>query len=85
VVATGRPCGRKGPNALGLCEFTHRDSVVATANVRSFYIKAPGHLAKWPEGPTGPLPAGSLADRMAVGSPRAEARGGYSCGTRTRC
>jgi uncharacterized protein (TIGR00369 family) len=66
VVGTGRPCGRKGPNALGLCEFTHRDSVVATATLRSFYIEAPGNLAKWPEGPTGPLPPGSLTDRMAV-------------------
>jgi uncharacterized protein (TIGR00369 family) len=66
VVATGRPCGRKGSNALGLCEFTHRDSVVATATVRSFYIQTPGHLAKWPEGPKGPLPPGSLAERMAV-------------------
>jgi uncharacterized protein (TIGR00369 family) len=66
VIGTGRPCGRKGLNALGLCEFTHRDSVVATATVRSFYIEAPGNLAKWPEGPTGPLPPGSLADRMAV-------------------
>jgi uncharacterized protein (TIGR00369 family) len=66
VFATGRPCGRKGPNALGLCEFTHRESVIATATVRSFYIQTPGHLAKWPEGPTGPLPSGSLAERMAV-------------------
>jgi hypothetical protein len=66
VIATARPCGRKGPTALGLCEFTHRDSMVATATVRSFYIQTPGHLAKWPEGPTGPLPPGSLADRMAV-------------------
>src|SRR6185312_3861286 len=63
VVATARPCGRKGPNALGLCEITHRDSVIATATVRSFYIQAPGHLAKWPTGPTGPLPPGSLAER----------------------
>jgi len=66
VVGTGRPCGRKGLTALGLCEFTHRDSVVATATVRSFYIEAPDNLAKWPEGETGPLPPGSLADRMAV-------------------
>ena len=66
VIGTGRPCGRKGPNSLGLCEFTHRDSVIATATVRSFYIQAPGNLANWPEGPTGPLPPGSLADRMAV-------------------
>jgi uncharacterized protein (TIGR00369 family) len=66
VVGTGRPCGRKGPNALGLCEFTHGDSVVATATVRSFYIQAPGHLTPFPDGPTGPLPPGSLSDRMAV-------------------
>jgi uncharacterized protein (TIGR00369 family) len=66
VIGTGRPCGRKGPNALGLCEFTHRDSVVATATVRSFYIQAPGHLTPFPDDPTGPLPPGSLADRMAV-------------------
>jgi uncharacterized protein (TIGR00369 family) len=66
VSATSRPFGRKGANALSLCEFTHRDSVVATATVRSFYIQAPEHLAKFPDGPTGPLPPGSLADRMAV-------------------
>ena len=66
VLGTGRPCGPKGRSALGLCELTHRDSVIATATVRSFYIQAPGHLADWPDGPTGPLPPGSLADRMAV-------------------
>jgi uncharacterized protein (TIGR00369 family) len=66
VTGTGRGCGRKGLSALGLCEFTHRDSVIATATVRSFYVVAPGDLAKWPEGPTGPLPPASLADRMAV-------------------
>jgi uncharacterized protein (TIGR00369 family) len=66
VSATGRPFGPKGANALSLCEFTHRDAVIATATVRSFYIQAPGHLAEFPDGPTGPLPPGSLADRMAV-------------------
>jgi len=66
VTATSRPCGRKGATALGLCEFSHRDSVIATATVRSFYISAPGHLTPFPDGPTGPLPPGSLADRMAV-------------------
>jgi uncharacterized protein (TIGR00369 family) len=66
VVGTGRPCGRKARNSLAACTFTHRDSVVATATVRSFYIQAPGHLAPFPDGPTGPLPAGTLADRMAV-------------------
>jgi uncharacterized protein (TIGR00369 family) len=66
VIGAGRPCGLKGANALGLCEFTHRDSVVATATVRSFYIQAPAHLVPFPDGSTGPLPPGSLADRMAV-------------------
>jgi hypothetical protein len=65
-LATARPCGRNGQNALGLCEFTHRDSVIATATVRSFYIQAPGHLAEWPACLSGPLPPGSLAERMAV-------------------
>jgi acyl-coenzyme A thioesterase PaaI-like protein len=66
VVATARPFGQKGDTALGLCEFTHRDAVVATATVRSFYISVPGHLARFPDGPTGPLPPGSLSERMAV-------------------
>jgi uncharacterized protein (TIGR00369 family) len=66
VKGTGLPCGPKGRTALSQCEFSHRDSVIATGTVRSFYIEAPGDLATFPEGPTGPLPAGSLADRMAV-------------------
>jgi uncharacterized protein (TIGR00369 family) len=66
VTAIGRACGRTGRSALGLCELTHRDVVVATATVRSFYIQTPDDLAKWPDGPTGPLPPGSLAERMAV-------------------
>jgi hypothetical protein len=53
------------PNALG--------SVIATATVRSFYVQAPGHLAKWPTGPTRALPPGSLAERMSV--PVAESGG----------
>jgi uncharacterized protein (TIGR00369 family) len=66
VTAIGRPCGRKGASALGVCELTHRGVLVGTGTVRSFYIQAPEHLAKWPDGPTGPPPTGSLADRMAV-------------------
>jgi uncharacterized protein (TIGR00369 family) len=66
VFAAGQPCGPKGRTALSLCELTHRDSVIGVATVRSFYIAAPGHLVEWPDGPTGPLPAGSLADRMAI-------------------
>jgi hypothetical protein len=81
VIGTGRPCGRKGPNALGLCEFTHRDAVVATATVRSFYIQAPAISrsfltarqarclpVRWPTG-------------WRFGSPRAAARRRSSCRT----
>lgn len=66
VEATARPFGRKSDVALALCEFRHRNVVLATATVRSFYIRTPGHLASFPEGPTGPLPPGTLSDRMAV-------------------
>jgi uncharacterized protein (TIGR00369 family) len=66
VVGTGRPCGREDHNSLAVCEFLHNDSVVATATLRSFYIQAPGDLAPFPAGPTGPLPPGSVANRMAV-------------------
>jgi uncharacterized protein (TIGR00369 family) len=66
VVATSRPFGSKSDVALALCEFTHRDAVLATATVRSFYITVPGSLTPFPEGPTGPMPPGALSDRMAV-------------------
>ncbi|MGZ8714901.1 MAG: PaaI family thioesterase, partial [Mycobacterium sp.] len=66
VVATSRPFGAKSDVALGLCELTHRGTTLATATVRSFYISAPGHLAEFPDGPTGPLPPGTLSERMAV-------------------
>ncbi|AMO58988.1 thioesterase superfamily protein [Mycolicibacterium phlei] len=66
VVATARPVGRKTRVAIGVCELTHRDTVVATATVRSFYIPTPEDVAPFPEGPTGPPPAGTLAERMSV-------------------
>ncbi len=66
VAATSKPFGTKSDVALGLCEFTHRGVTLATATVRSFYISAPGDLAEFPDGPTGPLPPGTLSDRMAV-------------------
>ena len=66
VAATARPFGAKSDVALALCEFTHRDTTLATATVRSFYIRTPGHLAEFPGGPTGPMPPGTLSDRMAV-------------------
>ncbi|WP_131810927.1 PaaI family thioesterase, partial [Mycolicibacterium monacense] len=30
--------GEKGPTAMALCEFSHRDVVIGTGSVRSFYI-----------------------------------------------
>lgn len=66
VVATAQPFGRKRNVVLATCELAHRDTVLATATVRSFYIRSPDNLAPFPDGPTGPLPAGTLADRMAV-------------------
>jgi uncharacterized protein (TIGR00369 family) len=66
VAATARPFGAKTDVALALCEFTHCETTLATATVRSFYIGTPGQLAAFPDGPTGPLPPGTLSDRMAV-------------------
>ncbi|WP_205844263.1 PaaI family thioesterase [Mycolicibacterium sp. GF69] len=66
VVATAHPFGSKSDVALASCELAHRNTVLATATVRSFYIRTPGDLAPFPDGPTGPLPPGTLADRMAV-------------------
>ncbi|MGV0849338.1 PaaI family thioesterase [Mycolicibacterium phlei] len=73
VVATARPFGRKTGTALGVCELTHRDVVLASATVRSFYLPAPDDIAPFPDGPTGPPPAGTLAERMSV---RVAERGG---------
>ena len=66
VAATSRPFAAKSDVALGLCELSHRGITLATATVRSFYISAPEHIADFPEGSTGPLPPGSLSDRMSV-------------------
>jgi uncharacterized protein (TIGR00369 family) len=66
VLGLAKPFGRKTDVALTLCEFTHQGITLATATVRSFYIHTPGHLTPFPDGPTGPLPPGTLADRMAV-------------------
>ena len=38
VVGRAWPVATKGPTALALCEFRHRDVVVGTGSVRSFYI-----------------------------------------------
>jgi len=42
------------------------ETVLATATVRSFYIRVPEGLAAWPDEPCGSLPGSELADLMAV-------------------
>ena len=65
-----RPRDRSAPRATShwdCASCTHRGTTLATATVRSFYISVPGHLAEFPfDGPTGPMPPGTLSDRMAV-------------------
>jgi hypothetical protein len=81
VIASGRPYGRKGPNSLGLCELTHRYSVVATASVRSFLaISSNGPKARQVRC----LPV-RLATGWWFGSPRAAVRRKSSCRIGTRC
>lgn len=66
VTAVSRPLGRKNIAALGQCELSVGDEVIATATVRSFYITVPADLAAWPDGPAGSLPGTGLADLMSV-------------------
>ena len=61
--------GRSAPRATSHWHCANSpigSTTLATATVRSFYISTPGHLAEFPEGATGPLPPGTLGDRMAV-------------------
>jgi uncharacterized protein (TIGR00369 family) len=66
ITATSQPMGRKGTAALGLCELSVSGDVLATATVRSFYIRVPDGLAAWPDGPSGALPGAGLAELMSV-------------------
>jgi uncharacterized protein (TIGR00369 family) len=66
VVAISRPLGRKAGGALGQCELSVGDEMIATATVRSFYITVPDDLAAWPQDPAGSLPGTGLDDLMAV-------------------
>lgn len=66
VVGRSRPLGRDSRVALGLCELSIADEIVATATVRSFYVGVPDGLATWPDRPAGSLPGPALADLMAV-------------------
>ena len=66
VVAVAHPLGRKTVAALGQCELSVADELIATATVRSFYITVPADLAAWPDDPSGSLPGSGLGDLMAV-------------------
>lgn len=66
VRGIARPLGRKGQEALGLCELSIGGEVLATATVRSFYIVVPDSLAPWAEVPGGSLPGTRLDQLMAV-------------------
>lgn len=48
VTAAARPFGPKGPASMSICELTCGRVPVATATVRSFHIRAPEHLGRWP-------------------------------------
>lgn len=66
VHAVARPFGPKTTSALGLCELTHRDTLLATATVRSFYITVPGRLTDWADYPKDFAVRTSLAEKLAV-------------------
>ena len=68
VVASARPLGGVGTNALSVCTLTSGDAVIGWGTVRSFYIPSDGVL---PERPAQTLPHSadlSLADLMAIQS-----------------
>ena len=84
VAATARPFGAKTDVALALCQFTHRETTWPPPPcVRS--TRTPGHLAAFPGGPTGPLPPGTLSDRMAVRVAESGGAAKSSCSCRTPC
>jgi acyl-coenzyme A thioesterase PaaI-like protein len=72
VVASARPFGTKGATSLGLCEITHRDSLIGIGSVRSAHIRRPGTFIERPQvDATHTTRPTELADMMAlrVGDP----------------
>lgn len=65
VTACARPLGAKGPTALAVCEFVHRDDVIGSGSVRSFYIGG-SEFTDFPSSPEHHQPKSGLADTMAV-------------------
>ncbi len=66
VVATARPVGTRGSNALGMCQITLGDAVIGIGTVRSVYVAHPGEFPQeWPAPVDGARPT-ELAEIMAV-------------------
>ncbi|SNW20597.1 thioesterase superfamily protein [Mycolicibacterium thermoresistibile] len=66
VFATGRPFGPRTGTALSRCDLTHRDQLVGTATVRSFYIDAPDEHVPYPAATEDTTRPTDLAEMMAV-------------------
>lgn len=67
VLGISRPLGRRDSDALGLCELSIDERVLATATVRSFYIDAPDTVAQeWPSDATSAAPGPSLRELMSL-------------------
>ena len=66
AVATARPTGPRGSNALATCEITIGDAVIGIGTVRSVYIKHPGEFPQeWPPPVDGRRPT-DLSEIMAL-------------------
>ncbi|BBY18919.1 PaaI family thioesterase [Mycolicibacterium litorale] len=65
VLARARPVAAKGATALAVCEFSHRDTVIGTGSVRSFYITG-AQFTEWPENEEHHTRKAGLAAMMAV-------------------
>ncbi|MFZ0835616.1 MAG: PaaI family thioesterase [Mycobacterium sp.] len=66
VVGSARPFGPKGSTSLGVCELTHRDTVIGIGTVRSMHISIPGQFAEQPDPPTSDGRPTGLAEIMAL-------------------
>jgi uncharacterized protein (TIGR00369 family) len=66
VVGSARPFGPKGSTSLGVCELTHRDTVIGIGTVRSMHISLPGQFAEQPEQPAADGRPTELAEIMAL-------------------
>ena len=67
VVASARPVGTRGSNALGMCEITLGDAVIGVGTVRSVYVGHPGEFPReWTASVEGAARPTDLAEIMAL-------------------